>query len=140
MADLLYSVMVGTAHCQMICITYTWRFGGGSALVSKRLVTHVYVTNFLFIEGLFQHSPSKPVLVSKPDRVNELAETCDFINEPYFTPKNSLHGKASVLKSVFHNDKRTCIHFDALVLRHMRCPMSTDFYSIMPTVYNLCLL
>jgi hypothetical protein len=39
MADLLHSVMVGTVHSQMICITYTWRFGDGSTLVSRRLVT-----------------------------------------------------------------------------------------------------
>jgi len=39
MADSLHSVMVGTAHCQMICITNTWRFGVGSTLFSKRLVT-----------------------------------------------------------------------------------------------------
>jgi len=106
MADSLHSVMVDTAHCRMICITstYTWRCGVGSTLVSKRLVT--IVTNFLFIDGLFQQSPSKPVLVSKPARFNELAETCDFTNKPYFTPRNSLHGKASARRSVFHNDKR----------------------------------
>jgi len=55
MADSLHSVTVGTAQCQMLCITHTWRFGVGSTLVSKRLVT---ITRVRYQHPIYRRSIS----------------------------------------------------------------------------------
>jgi hypothetical protein len=118
------------------------RGGSGLALLSSRKdwwQLDVYVTNFLFIECLFQQSPSKPVLspnrldlTSLPKCVTSLMNRISH-QETAFTEKRVRTNLCSITTNVR-------VYTSTLVLRHNRCPMSTNFYPIMSTVHNLCLL